>query len=301
METGATRSADRDPVSGPAHPGATTARRRDLPPPEGAGTRSSRRGGRRATSTASLVLLPLLGLALVVTAWWAATAVLDVAEILLPPPADVVSELTERFAYLTTVQGKVTLVETVVGYGLTVVGGLAIGVAIATSRIIDQMVSPWLVALNAVPKIALAPLLIVWLGLNMQPRIAMVVLLCFFPIVLATATGLKSTPAEYVELARSLDASRWQAFVKLRFPHALPQIFVGLKVAMPLAVIGAVIGEFAGGRSGLGFTINQASGSGDTAQAFAAIAILSAMSIVLFYALVLAERLLLPWVRATTA
>jgi NitT/TauT family transport system permease protein len=162
------------------------------------------------------------------------------------------------------------------------------------------MASPWLVAFNAIPKVAFAPLLIIWLDLPTKPRIAMVVLICFFPIVLATVTGLTKTPAELVELGRSLDASRWQTFVKIRFPYALPQIFVGLKVAMPLAVIGAVIGEFAGGRLGLGQVIAQAGGAGNTALAFAAITVLAVMSIVLFYALVLLERLLLPWVRATT-
>lgn len=251
------------------------------------------------TRRAAPVVLPLLGLALVLTGWWAAANTLDVSKVVLPQPTEVLTELIRLLGYLLG-QARYTLLETVIGFGLTTVGGLLIGTAIASSRIFDQMATPWLVAFNAVPKVALAPLLVVWMGFDMTPRIAMVVLICFFPIVLATVTGLTKTPAELVELGRSLDASRWQAFVKLRFPHAMPQIFVGLKVAMPLAVIGAVIGEFAGGRLGLGFVIQAAGGAANTALAFAAITILAVMSIVLFYALVLLERLLLPWVRATT-
>jgi NitT/TauT family transport system permease protein len=246
------------------------------------------------------VLLPLLGFAIAVGIWWGAVLAFDIAPILLPAPNEVVSELL-RLQERLIEQGLVTLIETVVGFALTVVGGLIIGTAIASSRIVDHMTTPWLVAFNAVPKVALAPMLVVWLGFEMQPRIAMVVLICFFPVVLATYTGLTSTPAELIELGRSMGAGWWRTFAKLRFPYALPQIFVGLKVAMPLALIGAVVGEFAGGSTGLAFVIRSASGAGNSALAFAAIVVLSVMGIALFYALVLLERLMLPWVRATTA
>ncbi len=255
---------------------------------------------RRVASLVAPVVLPLFGFVVAVGIWWAATAFLDISRVLLPPPQDVLSELVRLHTYLLE-EAWVTLVQTLVGFGITVAGGLLIGTAIANSRIMDQTLTPWLVAFNAVPKVALAPLLVVWLGITVQPRIAMVVLVCFFPIVLSTATGLKATPVELVELSRSLEASRWQTFVKVRFPYALPHIFVGLKVAMPLAVIGSVIGEFAGGRFGLGYVIQQAGGSGNTALAFAAITILSVGSIALFYAIVAIERLVVPWVRETTS
>jgi NitT/TauT family transport system permease protein len=163
------------------------------------------------------------------------------------------------------------------------------------------MFSPLLVAVNAVPKIALGPLLVVSLGWGQRPILTMVFLLSFFPIVLSTATGLTTTPADLAELARSLDASRWQAFRKVRLPAALPQIFVGLKVAMPLAAIGAVIGEFQAGEGGLGYQIVQYSGVADSATAWAAIILVGVMSIVLYFALLLVERLALPWVRETTS
>ena len=163
------------------------------------------------------------------------------------------------------------------------------------------MFQPLLVAFNAVPKVALAPLMLIWFGYGQTPILAMAFMVCFFPIVLSTATGLTSTPADLAELVRSMDASRLQTFVRVRLPAALPQIFVGLKVAMPLAVIGVVVGEMQYGESGLGTIIVQTSGQGDTATAFAAITLLAVVSIILYYALVAIERLTLPWVRATTS
>ena len=151
------------------------------------------------------------------------------------------------------------------------------------------MFTPLLVAVNAVPKITLGPLLVVALGWGQKPILTMVFLLCFFPIVLSTATGLTTTPADLAELVRSWNASRWQAFRKVRFPAALPQIFVGLKVAMPLAAIGAVIGEFQAGESGLGYVITQYAGIGDTATAWAAIMLVALVSILLYSALLLSR------------
>jgi NitT/TauT family transport system permease protein len=133
------------------------------------------------------------------------------------------------------------------------------------------------------------------MGFGSGPKIAMVVLICFFPIVISTATGLKSTPPELVDLIRSLSASPLQQFLKVRFPAALPFVFVGLKVAISLAVIGAVVGEFVGATEGLGYLIVASGQNANTSLAFASIVLLSLMSILLFYALVVAERILVPW------
>jgi len=194
-----------------------------------------------------------------------------------------------------------TAMATVLGFGLSVIVAVLIGVAIAAWRPFERMFQPLLVAFNAVPKVALAPLMLIWFGYGRTPVLAMAFMVCFFPIVLSTATGLTTTPADLAELTRSMDASRLQTFRTVRLPAALPQIFVGLKVAMPLAVIGVVVGEMQYGESGLGMIIVQTSGQADTASAFAAIVLLALVSIVLYYALVLIERLLLPWVRATTS
>jgi len=245
-----------------------------------------------------VILLPIVGLGFMLAAWWGVVLALDLPRIILPPPPDVAVALVERFPYLLK-EGWITLAETLLGYGMTAVGGVVIGVVIASSLTAGRMFSPWLVAFNTVPKVALAPLLVVWMGFGMGPRVAMVILMCFFPIVLSTTAGLTKIPIELVELGRSLHASRLQMFRRIRFPHAMPQIFVGLKVAMPLAVVGAVIGEFRG-RGGLGQVIVNSGASGDAALAFAAIVVLSVMSVLLYYLLVWVERLALPWVRATT-
>jgi NitT/TauT family transport system permease protein len=243
---------------------------------------------------AARVALPLLGLAAVIGLWWLATIVFRIEKFLLPSPKDVFEAYAVQQQYLLE-QTWVTLLETVQGFALSIVVGVPIALLIVSSKILERMIYPLLLAVNAVPKIAIAPILLVWLGFGTLPKVIMVFLVCFFPIVISTASGMKSTPAELVELMRSLDSSRAQEFFKLRLQYALPQVFVGLKVAISLAVIGAVIAEFVGAKAGLGYVIVQSGASIDTALAFAAMTLLAIMSITLFYGLVLLERVLLPW------
>jgi NitT/TauT family transport system permease protein len=253
---------------------------------------------RRGRPVITAVLLAVAGSAASVGLWWLGIIAFGIESYTAPTPPQVVSAFNRLPGYLMD-NALVTFLEVVQGFAITIVLGLVIGAALASSRTVEQAFMPTLVALNAVPKLAFAPLLVVWMGFGQGPKVVMVVLLCFFPVVLAVATGLTRTPADMAELAQSLSASRWQAFIKVRLPSALPQIFVGLKVAMPLAVIGALVGELSGASEGLGFVI-QSAGS-DTAMAFAAITLLALMSVVLYYILVVVERLLLPWVRETTA
>jgi NitT/TauT family transport system permease protein len=241
-------------------------------------------------------LLPLVTLALLVLAWHVATRIFDWPRWLVPSPVDVWNALREEREILPGHFGR-TLYETLAGFGLAILGGIPLAVAIAYSRFLERTIYPVLLALNAVPKIAIAPILILWMGFGVGPKVVVTLLLCIFPIVISTATGLKSTPPELVELVRSLDASPLQSFVKLRFPASLPHVFVGLKVAISLAVIGAVIGEFVGAEKGLGHVIIASGANVNTSLAFAAMVLLALMSIVLFYALVAVERLLVPWAR----
>jgi NitT/TauT family transport system permease protein len=254
----------------------------------------------RRGRTVSAIAWPILGLAVAIGAWWVVTAVLNIQTFILPSPPQVVSAYRALQGELLK-QTWSTTVSTLIGFAFSVVVGVLIGVGIAAWRPFERMFQPLLVAFNAVPKVALAPLMLIWFGYGHTPVLAMAFLVCFFPIVLSTATGLTTTPADLAELARSMDASRLQTFRAVRLPAALPQIFVGLKVAIPLALIGVVVGEMQYGESGLGMIIVQTSGQADTASAFAAIILLALVSIVLYYALVLVERLLLPWVRATTS
>lgn len=249
-------------------------------------------------SAVAAIGLPVGGAVATVGLWWLVIIAFGIESYVAPTPPEVAAAFGRMPGYLLE-NAWVTLVETLLGFAITIVAGALVGTVLAGSRSVERAFMPTLVALNAVPKLAFATLLIVWMGYGRGPKVVMVVLMCFFPIVLATATGLTRTPAELVELTRALSASRWQAFAKIRLPAALPQVFVGLKVAMPLAVIGALVGELFGSTAGLGFVIQTA--GADTALSFAAIVLLALMSIVLFYVLVAVERLLVPWIPETTA
>ena len=157
------------------------------------------------------------------------------------------------------------------------------------------MFFPLLVIAQSVPKVAIAPVLLITLGYGELPKIIIVFLVCFFPIVVSTAAGLESAPKEVLDLARSMSATTFDAFRKVRFPSAMPQIFVGLKVAVILAVIGAIIGEFVGSDRGLGYLILISMSQAETPLAFGAIAVLAILSILLFYGVELLERILVPW------
>jgi NitT/TauT family transport system permease protein len=226
--------------------------------------------------------------------WWLGVIVFGWKPYLVPSPGDVWTEFVDKRNLLPE-HIRTTLFETLEGYGLAIGIAVPIAIAIASWKILEATIYPVLVALNAIPKIALAPILVIWLGFGGWPKIVMVVLICFFPIVISTATGLKSTSPELVELVRSLSAGPVQQFVKVRFPASLPHAFVGLKVAISLAVIGAVVGEFVGATKGLGYVIIASGESANTSLAFVAIVLLAIMSIVLFYAVVLIEKLVIPW------
>lgn len=250
--------------------------------------------------TAARWSAPVLGVTGTIALWWSVTAVFDIRPFFLPSPPDIVASFRAQPSYLLREAGA-TLAETVVGFGIAMVAGLTLAVALTAWRQLERALLPVLVALNSVPKVALAPLLVVWLGLGLRPKVVLVVLICFFPIVVATMAGLTSTPAELAELGRSLSARPWQAYLKIRLPWALPQVFVGLKVAISLAVIGAVVAEINNPSGGLGAVIVLSGMSFDTPLAFAAIVLLALLSTALFYLVVALERLMVPWARAIAA
>jgi NitT/TauT family transport system permease protein len=257
-----------------------------------------RSGTESRRGPASAVALALVGGAVSVGLWWLAIIVFHIESYTAPTPPEMIKAFSRLPGYLVDNAG-ITLLTTVQGFGITIVLGLAIGALLGSSRTLERAFMPSLVALNAVPKMAFGPLLLVWLGVGRTPSVVMAVLLCFFPIVLSVITGLSRTPSDLAELAQSLSASRWQTFVRVRLPNAMPQVFVGLKTGLPLAVIGALLGELFGAGAGLGYIITTA--GSDTALSFAAIALVAVMSIILYYLIVLVELLLLPWVRETTA
>jgi NitT/TauT family transport system permease protein len=244
--------------------------------------------------------LPALGAVLAVALWWLATVVWHVDPFYLPAPPDVLDAFLRVPGFLLQ-ETWVTVQRVLIGFGIAVAAGLTIAVVLAASRTVERMTMPLLAAVNAVPKVALAPLLLVWLGFGNAPKVVMVVLVSFFPVVVSTMAGLTSTPSDLRELARSLSASWWQTFTKVRLHWALPQVFVGLKVATPLAIIGAVIGEVVNPDRGLGSVIVGSGASSDTPLAFAALVLLALTGVILFYAMAAIERLLVPWARAISS
>lgn len=189
----------------------------------------------------------------------------------------------------------VTLYEVLVGFALSIVVSIPLAVAVVYSPFLQNTIYPILLALQSMPKVAIAPLLVLWIGFGALPKILVVFLVCFFPIVVSTASGLSAVPPALIDLIRSLSATSYQTFIKIRFPTAIPHIFVGFKIAITFAVIGGVIGEFVGSDQGLGYLILISTSQSRTPLAFAALLLLTIMSIVLYYAVEFVERLVVTW------
>jgi NitT/TauT family transport system permease protein len=237
---------------------------------------------------------PLAALAFAAVAWDVAIRVFDIKPFILPPPMAVVEVIVRDWPHLLA-NGWVTLQEVLAGFALSVAIGVPLALLIASWPLAEKTVYPLLVGSLAVPKIAIAPLFIIWLGFGIMPKILMAFLISLFPIVIGTVTGLRSIEIEKLYLARSMGATRWQTFVRIRLPNAMPAIFGGLKLAVTFAVTGAVVGEFVGTDRGLGRLIVVANGNLDTAALFAAIVILTLMAVLLFLAVDLVERSVVRW------
>ena len=242
----------------------------------------------RAMAGATLTFVVLLAL------WELLVREFKVPGWILPAPSAIALALAEWRGELAR-HSLVTLYETIVGFALAIAISLPLAVAVVYAPILRNTVYPILLVFQSVPKVAIAPLLALWIGFGMLPKIVVVFLVCFFPIIVATATGLAAVPTPLMELIRSLSASTLQTFIKIRFPTAIPHIFVGLKIAITFAVIGAVIGEFVGSEDGLGYLILVSSSQSRTPLAFAALVLLTAMSIVLYYGIAFVERIAVPW------
>jgi NitT/TauT family transport system permease protein len=244
--------------------------------------------------TVTKFLFPLIGCALVIGLWHFSVVLFHVSNIVLPKPSLVLDVMVKEKMMLLE-EGWVTLKECIYGFALSVAIGIPIAVALTNSRILSLTFYPLLIGTQSIPKVAVAPIILVWLGTGLESKLAIAFLVAFFPIVIDTAAGLQSTPRELLDLARSLRASRLQVFTKIQFPAALPFIFAGSKVAVTLAVIGAVIGEFISSNEGLGYLMLVANSQLNSPLAWAALVALSVLGILLFFAVVVAERILMPW------
>jgi NitT/TauT family transport system permease protein/putative hydroxymethylpyrimidine transport system permease protein len=242
-----------------------------------------------------------LAIVMVLVSGWELAARLDVLAnalhiepFLVPAPSDVAQSIWQDRGLLAD-NGWVTLKEVLAGFALSVAAGVAFAVVLHLSPTLRRAVYPLLVASQTVPIVVVAPILVVWLGFGIGPKLAIIALICFFPITVNTLDGLGSVDPDLVKLMRTLDASRWQTFSRVEGPTALPYFFSGAKIAVAVAVIGAVFGEWAGSSSGLGHLIQVASAQLQTARTFAAVTVLSAFAILLFALLAALERRVAWW------
>jgi len=239
-------------------------------------------------------VVPAVTLAGVLLAWEAATRAFRIPRFIMPAPSAIFSEGWEwRYRFIG--HTWVTLYETLGGFALSMLVGVPLAVLIVYSPTLKSALYPLIVLAQSVPKIAIAPVLLLVLGHGEIPKIIVAFLVAFFPVVVDTATGLAATPPELLDLSRSYRASAFKTFLKVRLPMAMPFVFAGAKVAITLSVIGAVVGEFVGSDKGLGYLILSATSYWKTELAFSAMILLSVMAIVLFGAVSLVERLVCPW------
>jgi NitT/TauT family transport system permease protein len=226
--------------------------------------------------------------------WEASGRIFGVPIWLLPTPMDIVHALVERGSDL-FVHTWITFYETLFGFLLAIALGVPLAVAVTHSRALSNTIYPLILVTQSVPKVAFAPILLIWFGYGDFPKIVVAFLVAFFPIIVDTATGLRSPSPQIIDLARQLAASQLQIYAKIRFPSALPHFFSGLKVAITLSVIGAVIGEFVGAEKGLGFLVIESTSHFKTPLAFGAMVLLALMSIILFGLVAAIERAACPW------
>ncbi|SEB42036.1 NitT/TauT family transport system permease protein [Paramicrobacterium humi] len=237
---------------------------------------------------------PIVFVVGVLVVWWLVTELGLVQPYIIPSPVDTWSAFADNVPYLAQ-HTWVTTYETVVGFVIAVVVGLAVAVVMVYSQGLEKTLYPVILFAQVIPKIAIAPLFVVWLGFGASPKILVAVLMAFFPVVISGLAGLRTVDPEILQLTSTMGAGRFKTFVKVRLPAALPELLSGLKVAATLAVTGAVVGEFVGANEGLGYVILQANGNLDTAMLFAALIIMSLMGVVLFGIIQIAEKFLIPW------
>lgn len=225
--------------------------------------------------------------------WEAATVVFDVPIYTLPAPTDILAAMVEKRSVLLA-HTWVTFTESAIGLGLSIVLSIPLGVLIVYSPWIERTVYPFLVASQAIPKVALAPIFVVWFGFDLLPKVLIAFFIAFFPIVVNTVVGLSRTPPEMIHLMRSLGASPVQILLRVRIVAAAPFIFAGIKIAAAFAVVGAIVGEFIAADSGLGYAQLIANNNFEIPLLFATLVVLSVMGIGFFYLVALAEFLILP-------
>lgn len=257
------------------------------------GTQSERR---RRPSDLPGGVLATTAVVVLITLWEVVVRAFSISTIVLPAPSRIAEALWDGVASGTLVHHTwVTLQEILAGFGIAVVLGITVAIIVSSSRLAEKTFMPIIVVLQTVPKVALAPLFLVWFGFGIESKVLTTALIAFFPILVNSTLGFNSTSTDQIAMMRSFGASRSQVLTKLRFPTAIPSIVAGLDVAVVLAVIGAIVAEFVGAQAGLGYVILASNTSLDVATMFAVLVVLSAIGLVLHYIVVLLGSRLAFW------
>ena len=255
-----------------------------------------RRGRRRGLQG---VWEPLLLTAVILIVWQFAPTVFDIPPYILPPVTSIAQALFDVSAWPTYIENAaVTLSEALLGLAIGTAAGLVFGVLLYWSKFLERMTYPLIVALQSVPKVAIAPLFVVWLGFGIESKVLVVVLLVFFPVLVNTISGLRSTDPDYLELFAANKASKASTLRKLLLPAALPSILAGFEVAVTVSLLGAIVGEFVGAQKGMGVLLLQAQYQLNTAAVFALVVILAVIGIIMNLLVRLLRRKLLFWLPA---
>ena len=251
----------------------------------------------RSNFSSGMIMASAAVLLAFLTAWQWLPGLAGVPEFILPPPTKVWGEFlrmlgSEKLMFHT----GITALEVVVGFVLGSLLGVLIGFALGISPKTELVLSPYLLALQIAPKVAFAPLFVMWMGFTVYPKILVAILIVFFPVMVNVLSAIRAVDPDLVNLGRSFSASRWQIFSMIEYPTTLPPLFSGLRIGATLAVIGVVVGELVGGNMGLGYLLTFGEGQGNTAMVFVAIIMLTIIGIAAYGAVVLAERRVLHWV-----
>ena len=267
----------------------------DVRSPEMAETEGpSRPRGRLARSWSNYGLAVLFSL-FILALWEVIVRVANVPEYLFPAPSQIVVAFKEDWSTILAPAAWVSLREVVFGFVISAVLGIGLAVLLHLFRPLRRALYPLLIGSQTIPIVVLAPILVILLGYGIMPKLVIVALICFFPIVVNGIDGLRSVDDEFIRMMKTLDASRWDIFRRVEFPAALPEIFSGMRIAATFAAIGAVFGEWAGASAGLGYVMLAATPNLQTARIFAAIVILTLIALLLFGIVSVLERILVPW------
>ncbi|MDB5606271.1 MAG: transporter permease [Bradyrhizobium sp.] len=240
-------------------------------------------------------IMPTLALsAAVIVVWEAVIRLFHVRTFVLPAPTAIIASLAANRGVL-VVASQATALEVLFGFVLSAVVGVLVALVIVRFERFGRALYPIIVLFQNVPKVALAPIFILWFGYGLAPKILLIVVIAFFPVAIDMLAGLQSVEPSFVALMRSVGASKSKIMLRVRIPHSLPHLMAGLKVAITFSVIGAIVGEFAGANQGLGYVIQFASTQLDTPLIFAALIAISVLGLAFYYIVEFAERILVPW------